>query len=222
LCGEYSKEGDSMGDFLRNWIVNITVIIIFIMFLDTVMPNDSLKRYVKVIIGLLIIISVIKPFVLVKDYAKGFDREFLETINYVENNRSTVNSEKISKYQMQKAVEIFEGNLKNQIIKIVKRNIKPELKNVTVDLEVERNFEREDFGNIKSVTISLTDYKGEVIEVDKIRIGVKEDAGENKNVINADKAEYNLSDSKIKSDIKDEISKTLGINESIISINVQK
>ena len=178
-----------MGDFLRNWIVNITVIIIFIMFLDTVMPNDSLKRYVKVIIGLLIIISVIKPFVLVKDYAKGFDREFLETINYVENNRSTVNSEKISKYQMQKAVEIFEGNLKNQIIKIVKRNIKPELKNVTVDLEVERNFEREDFGNIKSVTISLTDYKGEVIEVDKIRIGVKEDAGENKNVINADKAE---------------------------------
>ncbi|HOE57741.1 MAG TPA: stage III sporulation protein AF, partial [Bacillota bacterium] len=124
-----------MGDFLRNWIVNITVIIIFIMFLDTVMPNDSLKRYVKVIIGLLIIISVIKPFVLVKDYAKGFDREFLETINYVENNRSTVNSEKISKYQMQKAVEIFEGNLKNQIIKIVKRNIKPELKNVTVDLE---------------------------------------------------------------------------------------
>ena len=50
-----------MADFLREWIINITVIIIFIMFLDTIIPNSSMKRYINVIVGLMIIVVVIKP-----------------------------------------------------------------------------------------------------------------------------------------------------------------
>ena len=45
---------------------------------------------------------------------------------------------------------------------------------------------------------------------------------ENKNVINKDKAEYNLNDSKISSEIKYGVSKALGISESIISVEVQQ
>ncbi len=211
-----------MADFLRNWIVNITVIIVFIMFLDTIMPNDLLKRYVKVIIGLFVIISLIKPFILVKDYAKGFNTEFMETASYIEKGGSYADNDKISKFQMQKAVEIFEDNIKNQIIKLVKRNAGSRYRKVAVELELESNIDKEDFGGLKSIIINLTEGENNVIEVDKIRIEVNEEPGENKNVINRDKAEYNLNDSRIKNNIKDEISKAFGISESIISVNILK
>ncbi|HOM44065.1 MAG TPA: stage III sporulation protein AF, partial [Bacillota bacterium] len=66
-----------MADFLREWVINIAVIIIFIMFLDTIIPNSSMKRYINVIVGLMIIVVVIKPFVLIKDYADSFNMKFL-------------------------------------------------------------------------------------------------------------------------------------------------
>ena len=211
-----------MADFLRSWIVNITVIIIFIMFLDTIMPNDSMKRYINVIIGLLIIIAVIKPFILVKDYVESFDNKLMETASYVEKSGGIGNSEKINRFHKQKAVEIFENNLKKQIMRIVKSNTRSEYREISIELELERNFEREDFGNIKSVTVNMAYDSSKVAEVDRIRINVNEGMEENKNVINEDKAEYNLNDSRIKNEIKDEIGKALGISKSVISVNVQK
>lgn len=210
-----------MADFLRAWIINITVIIIFVMFLDTIMPNNSMKRYINVVVGLLIIIVVIKPFVLVKDYAGSFRNGYLETASFIEQSSSEENIAEISKFQQQKAVEIFENNLKNQILKLAKSSIRPEYKEVSVDLELERNFESENFGNIKGITVNLSNDRKEVIEVDRIKIGDNEGVGKKKNVINEDKIEYNLNDSKISSEIKDRISKALGISESIVIVNVQ-
>ncbi|HYF82838.1 MAG TPA: stage III sporulation protein AF [Clostridia bacterium] len=211
-----------MADFLRSWITNITVIIIFVMFLDMIMPNDSMKRYINVIVGLLIIIVVIKPFVLVKDYAESFDNQFLEAASFVEQSGNQGENAEISKFQQQQAVEIFEDNMKGQIVKLVKNSTKSDYKDVTVDLELERNIESEDFGNIKHITVGLSGDRNKVIQVDRINIGDNEGIEENKNVINKDKAEYNLNDSKISREIKYGISKALGISESIISVEVQQ
>ncbi|KUO71061.1 MAG: hypothetical protein APF77_05005 [Clostridia bacterium BRH_c25] len=211
-----------MADFLRTWIINITVIIIFIMFLDTIMPNNSMKRYINVVVGLLVIIVVIRPFVQVKDFTESFNSEFLEAANFVEQSGSRGDSAEISKYQQQKAVEIFENNLKGQILKLVKNNTGTDYKGVSVELELEKNFESEDFGNIKSIWVGLSKDKKEVLEVDRIKIDVGESIEKNKNVINEDKGEYNLNDSKISSKVKEAISKALGISESIVNVNVQQ
>jgi hypothetical protein len=167
-------------------------------------------------------VVVIKPFVFVKDYADSFNSEFLETSSYLEQKGSAGDSTEISKFQSQMAVEIFENNLEKQILKVVNNCINSNYKEVSVDLEVERDSESKDFGNIKSVSVNLSNDEKAVIEVDKIRVGANEAVEENKNVINEDKVEYNLNDSKIKTEIKDEISKALGINESIVSVNVRQ
>ena len=210
-----------MSDFLRTWIINITVIIIFVMFLDTIMPNSSMKRYINVVVGLLIIIVVIKPFVLVKDYADSFNSEVLETSSFIDNSSLEVNSAEISKYQQQKSVEIFENNLKGKLLRLVESNMGTDYHSASVELELEKDFESKDFGSIKSVTVQLSNAKKDVLEVDKIKIGVNKGMVENKNVINKDKVEYNLNDSKISREIKDVISKALGISESIVSVGVQ-
>jgi stage III sporulation protein AF len=192
------------------------------MFLDTIIPNNAMKRYINVVVGLLIIVVVIKPFVFVKDYADSFNSEFMETSSYLEQKDTAENSTEISKFQSQMAVEIFENNLEKQILKVVNNNIDSNYKEVSIDLELERDSESKSFGNIKSVAVTLSNNKKAVLEVDRISVGANEAVEENKNVINEDKVEYNLNDSKIKIEIKDEISKALGINESIISVNVRQ
>jgi len=173
-------------------------------------------------VGLLVIIVVIRPFVQVKDFTESFNSEFLEAANFVEQSGSRGDSAEISKYQQQKAVEIFENNLKGQILKLVKNNTGTDYKGVSVELELEKNFESEDFGNIKSIWVGLSKDKKEVLEVDRIKIDVGESIEKNKNVINEDKGEYNLNDSKISSKVKEAISKALGISESIVNVNVQQ
>ena len=210
-----------MADFLRNWIMNITVIIIFVMFLDTIMPNNSMKRYINVVVGLLIIIVVIQPFVLVKDYAGSFDREYIEASSFIDQGGSGDKSVEISKFQQEKAVEIFENNMKEQIKRLVKSSTANGYEDISVDLELERDISDASFGNIKSVAVRLKEDGKEVIQVDGIIVDINKDKAENKNVINKDKAEYNLNDSKISSEIKYGISKALGISESIISVEVQ-
>lgn len=210
-----------MADFLREWILNITVIIIFVMFLDTIMPNSSMKRYINVVVGLLIIIVVIKPFVLVKDYAESFQAGYLDAYSFVEQEVGAVKTGDFSKYQKEKAIEIFEENIKAKIVRLVKSSAGEGYGEVYVDLELEKDIQKEDFGNIRALTVRLTDTENEVIQVDKIKISINEGTGENKNVINKDKAEYNFNDSKISRGIKQEISKALGISESIINVEVQ-
>jgi stage III sporulation protein AF len=210
-----------MSDFLRTWIINITVIIIFIMFLDTIMPNNSMKRYINVVVGLLIIIVVIEPFVLVKQHADSFNNEMLETSNFIDQKGFDVDSKEISKYQQEKTVEIFESNLKGKILRLIENNTGVEYKSTSVELELEKDFESKDFGSIKSITVQLSNSKKAVIEVDRIKIGGNKSTIENKNVINEDNVEYNLNDSKISNEIKEVISNALGISESIVSVSVQ-
>jgi stage III sporulation protein AF len=190
------------------------------MFLDTVMPNNAMKRYINVVVGLLIIIVVIKPFVLVRDYAESFNREFVETSNFIDSRGLEGENIEVSKFQKQQAVEIFENNLKGKIKKLVDNSTKSEFNDVSVELELERNIESDDFGNIKSITVNLNNGNKEVIEVNQIKIAADKGVHENKNVINEDKAEYNLNDSKISSTIKEEISKALGISESVVNVKV--
>ena len=150
-----------MAEFLRNWIINITVIIIFIMLLETIIPSSSMKRYINVIVGLMIIVVVIKPFVLVKDYAEDFHLKFLETSGYIEQSGAAADSERIVEFQQKMAVEVFENNLKRLIERIIDENIDSEYGELSINLWLEKDFESKDFGRIKSVEVIINNNSGE-------------------------------------------------------------
>lgn len=209
-------------DFLKSWIMNITVIIIFVMLLETVMPQSSMKRYINVVIGLLIIIAVTKPFVFIKDYAENFNKEVAAAASFIEGSGTEEKSREISRYQRAKALEIFESNIKDKVRTLVE-DLEPESRGkVKVNLEIDSDFESENFGRVKTVKVSIMRDRTAAIEVDKIKIGGPEDTNENKNVINRDKGEYNLNDRQLWEGIVDSISRTLGVSKASIIVEVQQ
>lgn len=211
-----------MVDFLRSWILNITVITVFVMLLDTIMPNSALKRYINVLIGLLIIIVVTKPFMLIKDYAEVFDNEITAAANYIDGSGINEKSGDIARYQKLKALEIYESRIKDQVIQVVE-HLNPESSgNIKVNLEIDKEYNSQTFGQVKFIKVSISRNSNSVIEVNKIKIGSVESSKENKNVINKDKGEYNLNDRQLCRDIENGISRALGINEINIAVEVRQ
>ncbi|GIN85519.1 stage III sporulation protein AF [Heyndrickxia sporothermodurans] len=58
--------------FIREWIMNIVVFILLAMIVDMLLPNSSLKKYTKMVTGLLLIAIILTP--LLKVASKDFDQ----------------------------------------------------------------------------------------------------------------------------------------------------
>ncbi|WP_207753541.1 stage III sporulation protein AF [Sporosalibacterium faouarense] len=143
-------------DFLRSWVINIVVLVIFLSFLDMILPKSNMKRYINMIAGLLIIIVLINPFInlLTKDI--DIEREVFS--NIIESNNIGENTnENISKIQDQQVIEIYKGTLKKEISELINTKTEYVLSDISIDIEEDK--EAESFGKIKKVSLILSNNK---------------------------------------------------------------
>ena len=208
-----------MINFLRDWTISITVISVFVFILEILMPSGSMKRFVKVIIGLLVLVVIVKPFLSLKGTIDDFNYNVVEASNFINSEDLKTQSNKMNSYNKQQALALYVNNLKGEIRQAVylRSGVNPD--QILVDLEVENNIDQKEFGRIKSVSIEVRGSGDKAIEVSKIS---EVDIGVNKNVIKRDKAEYNFIESELAKDIRSTISKMLWLNESGINVRVQE
>ncbi len=50
-----------MIEILKNWVKNVAVIVIFANLIEMLLPNNSLRKYVKVIMGFFILLTILNP-----------------------------------------------------------------------------------------------------------------------------------------------------------------
>lgn len=50
-------------EFLGGWIREIVVLLVFIVFLELLIPRSSVENFVRVVAGLLILVTILKPIV---------------------------------------------------------------------------------------------------------------------------------------------------------------
>ena len=71
-----------MIDFLGNWIEGIAIAVIITSIFEMILPNGNVKKYMKIILGIYVVFSIISPFVNSKDlYSLNVSEEI---DNYVE------------------------------------------------------------------------------------------------------------------------------------------
>ena len=58
-------------DFLTGWIANIIMFILLAIIVDMLLPNTNLQRYVKMVIGLLLIVIILSP--ILKIFSHDFE-----------------------------------------------------------------------------------------------------------------------------------------------------
>lgn len=157
-----------MIETLRAWIVNISTVVLFITAVEMLLPDNSLKKYSKFVLGLILITVLINP--LIKIFNKNFD------INIYSNNISKSIDEESYKNDLkeykEKSVEntikTFEANLE----KIVEEKIKDRFEGINSKVQVKAEYSEEDNKfNIKNVNIGIKDKK--IRKVKKVQINFK-------------------------------------------------
>ncbi|CDF58213.1 stage III sporulation protein AF [Thermobrachium celere] len=188
-----------MINFLKEWITNIVVLIIFLSLVELILPDNSMRKYVRFVIGIIVIINILVPVF------KLFDRRFSleESISTYEKKYESYFENKNSldmQSKMQEAtINEFKNNLKQNIEKDILKNTGKKV--LVVRLEVNEKFGADDFGKIKYIEVKK-EQSSEIQPVEKIIIG-----SNNSNTVHVNKDK----------EILNYISKTYGISEENIA-----
>ncbi len=152
----------NISEFIFSWLKDIVLLFIIITLVDLVMPKGGMARYINFVVGLLIIFTVVNPFINLANIDFQLDREVFRNID------------NISKYDE----EIVNGQ-NDQIESLYKDKIIGEIKNYIesnsdykiLSLEVEINKEEDSFGAISYLNIMIADDIG--VEESNIDIEIK-------------------------------------------------
>ncbi len=131
-------------EWIRDWIMQIAGVIVLSAICEVIMPNGEMKKYVRPVIGLVLVFAVIKPVL-------GFSAERPDFPRAGETQRQAAELQKnLDETKRREVVSIYSEKLC--------RNIENELKSggVKSDVSVSAEIDGENgdsFGEIVSVTV---------------------------------------------------------------------
>lgn len=204
-------------EFLKSWITNITVVVIFTMLLDILVPNNDMKKFVKVMMGLLIVLVIIKPFLMVKNVGYQFESTMTQTAALIDGSLEDSESN-IEISQNNTALNIYKQKLSDKVIEIVKSRKEFENRDVQASIDIENDINKKEFGSIKFIQVLVEKDKGDAVQASTIE-PVKING---KTVINKKQSEYNWNNSELSQDLSADINDTLGLKGTKITIEIQE
>ncbi len=153
-----------MVTFLSSWVKNLSLALIVVSILEMILPNNKTKKYIKTIMSLYILFSIISPFL------KGdinFNISDMNISSYIENivettSRETINQESMDNRIQKLYIQELEKDITNKIEQ--KGYIVLDCKVAVEGIE--------DNSNIKSITLKIRE---------KIDINQEENAEEETN-----------------------------------------
>ena len=187
-------------ELLNKFVITLVTTLIFMTAVELIAPDNSMKKYLKFVLGLILITVILNPILTIilngeqelKDVISGYEEEY--NVNR-KDNESTEN-----------IIKIKEDSFKDNFNKNCESILKQEFKDLEFKCNVECvvDFNDNDF-TINKLSIQIKDKKVKKVEkIDKVDINSKKDK---KDTVNK---EYK--------DVVKFISKELNIDENKINI----
>lgn len=170
---------------IRSLVQNIIIIVILAMFLEMFLPQGDLGKYVKMVMGLLIIIAVIQAVgAMMRWDFSGELSALTSEVDQAQISSVIEAGKKISDDQQQKAIEQYGTGIARQIIALT--SVYQDTSVVDVDVKVQYSSSEPDFGQIKEIVLYVAQTAGTppsessiaIDEINPVTITVNGGAGE--------------------------------------------
>ena len=204
--------------FLSSWVKNLSLAVVVISILEMLLPNNKTKKYIKMIMGLYILFSIISPFI---QNDNMFDFENIDFSTYLSKSEA-VSTQEVNQNSMDKRLnEIYEEELKKDVTEKIENQgyIVEECKidayvsqtnNDTgiskITLKVSKKEAKENNTDIENKLVS------EIQKIQKVQITSKENKTEEKD------EKSNISKTDIEN-IKNFLINEYGVSKSCLKIN---
>lgn len=227
-----------MVTFLSSWVKNLSLALIVVSILEMILPNNKTKKYIKTIMGLYILFSIISPFI---KNSNNLNLSEFNINSYAEGIVEASSNEVVNQESMDKRIKkIYVQELEKDITSKIKEKGYT-VSNCKVDVDGIED------GNIKNITVKLKDknenlnseenYKNNKInienvlveEIQKIKIQVSNNKEEQQSNNSSLEEEENKNESKQDSNskitktdiqnIKNFLIEEYGVSEKCLKIN---
>ncbi|TEB06655.1 Stage III sporulation protein AF [Pelotomaculum schinkii] len=141
-------------EIIRSLVQNLIVIIILAVLLDMFLPAGEMRKYVKMVMGLLIIVAVVQAVgnLIHWDYAgdfpalttQGDQGKFTEIME---------NGKRLTEDQQQKALEEYKNGIARQAMALARANNKVSLLGVEVKVQTEQN--KPGYGQLSEMVLTV-------------------------------------------------------------------
>lgn len=170
---------------LRSWIVTICCTLFFITAVEMILPDNSLKKYAKFVLGLLLITVILNP--IIKFLDGGVDTAVYTNAaeKYMDNSTYQQQLKQSEGQELNSTLKNFEDNLKSYCENELKNKFPSDTFSVTIEAVYDK--QNNEFP-IKSVKVGVSD--GKVKKIDKVDIGSTKD-----NTNSSDSVDGQLKDS---------------------------
>ena len=158
-------------EYLNNFIITLVATMIFMTSIEIIAPDNSMKKYIKFVLGLILISVMINPII---KFFTGWEQEVIIRIKRYEDMLNLgVTNEGESKEVIEKQKEAFKSNLNSNCDNLLKEKFSD--KNFKSDIKCNIN--------LSDMTYSIDSLEVGVREngirlVDKIRINVNDESEE--------------------------------------------
>ena len=164
--------------FLRGWITSIAVTMIFVVFVEILMPNSNMRKYIDFIIGLLVMMVILNPILKFAMGNSDMGDRILEVSGDMNKSSIQYQALKISKRQDNQVSGIYKNKLEKQIEKkIIDMGL---VEYVKAEVQIDERNSSNQYGTISSIRITVAKKDKSVIEesIKKVNIKVNNNGSE--------------------------------------------
>lgn len=209
-------------ELLREWIITIISTIIFIAFVEILIPNSKQKRYIDMVVGFLIVIVILNPLINIINSGIDFEGEILEVSNELELATAKNRVDNIKFNNNEAIVKLYKDKISIQLKNRIEENTEYLVEEAIV--KIEEDIENVNFGSINSFDITLKgDFKNEKnkdsveSKIEPVQINIAIDKKSNNTV----EANSILIDNEVDL-IKDDISNFYSLDRESITIYIKQ
>lgn len=157
-------------EYINNFVITLVATMIFMTAVDIISPDNSMKKYIKFVLGLILISVMINPIV---KFFTGGEQELVNTIKNYESmfyeGTTNENEDSISKSQ----IESFKNNLNSNCDNLLKEEFSD--KDFKSNVECEIDLENMTY-SIESLEVGVKDKDQGIKLVDSIKIDINEES----------------------------------------------
>lgn len=207
-----------MIDFLKTWANQIIVAVIIATIFEMLLPNGSNKKYIKMVIGLYVLFTIIQP-IITKVTGKSFDISNFNYEKYFDEDVLEISSQDFEDNNSKLIKQAYIDNIKNDMKTKIKQK-GYEVINISIDIIENEN--QDTYGTIENINLKIKKIEEEetqkessnTIKVEDVDINISNSSN---NTNNAEE-KSNISE-KEKTEIIEYLANEYSIDKKSITIN---
>lgn len=142
----------SVVSFISSWLKDIVVLFILISIAELIMPNGNMKRYINLVIGLLIIFTIISPFAKLMKLDFNLDQAIF---NYSKPDYFLNRDEEFYIQQGKQIESLYKDKIKKEVIELIEDKTRYKVVDISIGI-IENN---KDYGKIDYIKLLVNENK---------------------------------------------------------------